>query len=419
MLIPPKNPKLKIAILSYRSAPFGGGQGIYVKDISLALKNLGHSVDVISGQPYPILEDGVNLIKLPGMNLFETFIFKDRLKKFIKSPKTFVNIYEFISTLAGGFPEMYSFGKRANEFLKDNNNYDVVIDNQSLSYGMLEIQKGFPFIEIIHHPITMDLKHDLEVSNKLLYKISRKRWYSFLRMQKRVAPKLRSIITPSMSSKSDIENDLSCSTENIIVINNGLDSNIFRPYESIGRNKLRLITTASADVPLKGLDYTLGAVAELRNELDIELLVIGNKKDDGHTSRLIKKLNLEKNVIFKTNLTQEDIAKEYAKSSIAIVSSLYEGFGYPVIEAMSCSIPLIAAKTSSIPELVGGFAHLIDPKDIKQLAKKVKEILKNYDENLILAKNGRAHIQKQFNWEKISKQYQDVIYKNLNRRREC
>jgi glycosyltransferase involved in cell wall biosynthesis len=419
MLIPRKNPKLKIAILSYRSAPFGGGQGIYVKDISLALKNLGHSVDVISGQPYPILEDGVNLIKLPGMNLFETFIFKDRLKKFIKSPKTFVNIYEFISTLAGGFPEMYSFGKRANEFLKDNNNYDVVIDNQSLSYGMLEIQKRFPFIEIIHHPITMDLKHDLEAGNKLLYKISRKRWYSFLRMQKRVAPKLRSIITPSMSSKSDIENDLSCSTENIIVINNGLDSNIFRPYESIGRNKLRLITTASADVPLKGLDYTLGAVAELRNELDIELLVIGNKKDDGHTSRLIKKLNLEKNVIFKTNLTQEDIAKEYAKSSIAIVSSLYEGFGYPVIEAMSCSIPLIAAKTSSIPELVGGFAHLIDPKDIKQLAKKVKEILKNYDENLILAKNGRAHIQKQFNWEKISKQYQDVIYKNLNRRREC
>jgi glycosyltransferase involved in cell wall biosynthesis len=284
---------------------------------------------------------------------------------------------------------------------------------------MLEIQKRFPFVEIIHHPITMDLKHDLEASNKLLYKISRKRWYSFLRMQKRVAPKLRSIITPSMNSKSDIENDLSCSTENIIVINNGLDSNIFRPYESISRNKLRLITTASADVPLKGLDYTLGAVAELRNELDIELLVIGNKKDDGHTSRLIKKLNLEKNIIFKTNLTQEDIAKEYAKSSIAIVSSLYEGFGYPVIEAMSCSIPLIAAKTSSIPELVGGFAHLIDPKDIKQLAKKVKEILKNYDENLILAKNGRAHIQKQFNWEKISKQYQDVIYENLNRRREC
>ena len=80
---------------------------------------------------------------------------------------------------------MYSFGKRANEFLKDNNNYDVVIDNQSLSYGMLEIQKRVPFIEIIHHPITKDLKHDLEASNKFLYRLSRKRWYSFLRMQKK------------------------------------------------------------------------------------------------------------------------------------------------------------------------------------------------------------------------------------------
>jgi glycosyltransferase involved in cell wall biosynthesis len=148
-------------------------------------------------------------------------------------------------------------------------------------------------------------------------------------------------------------------------------------------------------------------------------LVIGKQKEGGHTSRLIKKLNLEKNVEFKTNLTQDDIAKEYAHSSIAVVSSLYEGFGYPVIEAMSCSIPLIAVKTSSIPELVGDFAHLINPRDSVLLAKKIKEVFENYDKNLILAENGRNHIEKQFNWEKISKQYQDVIYENIRRQREC
>jgi glycosyltransferase involved in cell wall biosynthesis len=410
---------LKIALLSYRSAPYGGGQGIYVKDISLALESLGHKVDVISGEPYPLLEGDVNLIKLPGMNLFETFLFKDRLKKFFKNPKTFVNIFEFLSTLAGGFPEMYSFGKRANEFLKKNSDYDVVIDNQSLSYGMLEIQKRFPFIEIIHHPITKDLKHDLETSNKFLYRLSRKRWYSFLKMQKKVAPKLRSIITPSKNSKDDIADDFSCLKENITVINNGLDTNIFKPYRDIRRKKYRLITTASADVPLKGLDYTLAAVANLKKEFNIELLVIGKQKEGGHTSRLIKKLNLERNVEFKTNLTQDDIAKEYAHSSIAVVSSLYEGFGYPVIEAMSCSIPLIAVKTSSIPELVGDFAHLINPRDSVLLAKKIKEVFENYDKNLILAENGRNHIEKQFNWEKISKEYQDVIYENIRRQREC
>ena len=419
MQTPHETKSLKIALLSYRSAPYGGGQGIYVKDISLALESLGHKVDVISGEPYPLLEGDVNLIKLPGMNLFETFLFKDRLRKFLKNPKTFVNIFEFLSTLAGGFPEMYSFGKRANEFLKKNSDYDVVIDNQSLSYGMLEIQKRFPFIEIIHHPITKDLKHDLETSNKFLYRLSRKRWYSFLKMQKKVAPKLRSIITPSNNSKEDIADDFSCSKKNITVINNGLDTNIFRPYKDIKRKKFRLITTASADVPLKGLDYTLAAVAKLKKEFNIELLVIGKQKEGGHTSRLIKKLNLERDVEFKTNLTQDDIAKEYAKSSIAVVSSLYEGFGYPVIEAMSCSIPLIAVKTSSIPELVGDFAHLINPRDSLSLANKIKEVFENYDINLILAENGRNHIEKQFNWEKISKQYQDVIYENIRRQREC
>ncbi len=174
--------KLKIGILSYRSAPFGGGQGIYVRDISQALLSLGHSVDVISGDPYPQLSPNVKLIKLPGLNLFETFNFKDRLKKFLNNPKSLANIQEFISTLFGGFPEMRSFGKRVDKFLLDNNEYDIIIDNQSLSYGILSIQKRFPLIEIIHHPITMDLKHDLEANNKFLYRLSRKRWYSFLNM---------------------------------------------------------------------------------------------------------------------------------------------------------------------------------------------------------------------------------------------
>jgi len=177
--------KLKIGILSYRSAPFGGGQGIFVRDISQTLTSLGHSVDVISGEPYPELYSGVRLIKLPGMNLFETFSFRDRFKKFFRSSLSIINLQEFVSTLLGGFPEMRSFGNRVDSFLEANNHYDVIIDNQSLSYGMLAIQKRFPFIEIIHHPITMDLKHDLEANRKFLYWLSRKRWYSFLKMQKK------------------------------------------------------------------------------------------------------------------------------------------------------------------------------------------------------------------------------------------
>jgi len=414
-------PNLKIAILSYRSAPFGGGQGVYVHDISKALTERGHKVDIISGPLYPKVPEGVNLIKLPGLDLFQTFSFKERIKIFKnKKKKNILDYFEFCSVLLGGFPEMKTFGHRCHNYLIQNTDYDTVIDNQSLSYGMLEIQKMFPFIEIIHHPITKDYKHDLLANNKLLYRLSRYRWYSFLNMQKRVAPKIKNIITPSSNSSQDIAKDFRCNESNITVIHNGLDVNIFVPYEDIRRDPFKLITTASADVPLKGLDYTLTALSILKNEFqNMNLTVIGKLKKDGHTSRLIEKLGISDSIVFKTNLTKKEIAEEYAKSSVAIVSSLYEGFGYPVIEAMSCSTPLIAANTSSIPELVGNYATLIPPKDSTSLANSIKLIINNYDKYKSISNKGRDHIIKNFNWLKITDEYEDSIYKAIDEHNKC
>lgn len=407
--------KLQIAILSYRSAPFGGGQGVYVHDISKALSMMGHKVDVISGPPYPHLSDQVSLVKLPGLNLFQTFSFKDRLKIFwMKENKSLSDIYEFISVLLGGFPEMRTFGYRAKEYLGKKKQYDIVIDNQSVSYSMVDIQKEFPFIEIIHHPITKDFKHEIEGNKKILYRLSRHRWYSFLKMQKKVAPKINTIITPSHNSLQDISKDFNCDPANIFVIQNGLDIDVFKPNNDITRNPLRLITTASADVPLKGLDYSLRSLAELKNYFNgIHLIVIGKLKEDGHTSRLIKKLNIERDVKFKTGLTKEGIAEEYAKSSISLVSSLYEGFGYPVIEAMSCGVPLIAANTSSIPELVGEFATLIPSQNVQAQVKAIKHVIENYDDYKNIAEKGRVHIIDQFNWLKITEEYENIIFKTI------
>jgi len=407
--------KLKVAILSYRSAPFGGGQGIYIRDISRALSIMGHRIDVISGPPYPNLVDEINLIKLPGLDLFQTFSFKERLKIFynIKNKKL-VDFYEFISVLFGGFPEMRTFGYRANKFLKLSSHYDIIIDNQSLSYGILEIQKRFPLIEIIHHPISKDYKFEYETASSFLYKLSRHRWYSFLKMQKKVAKNINNIVTPSKNSKKDIVVDFGVNQKNINVINNGLDINIFIPYKNIKRDPFRLITTASADVALKGLDYSLRSLATLsKNFPEISLLVIGQLKKNGHTSRLIKELGIEDRVLFKTALTKEEIAKEYASSSVAIVSSLYEGFGYPVIEAMSCEIPLIATNTSSIPELVGDFATLIPPMNENELSEAIKKILNNYEKYKKIAESGRHHIIENFNWLKITQKYEDMIYKTI------
>ena len=212
------NQKLNIAISSYRSAPFGGGQGIFIYELSKALQALGHKVDIISGPPYPNLEPEINLIKSPGLDLFSTFVFKERISLFKKKKnKTQEDWYEFFSALLGGFPEIKTFGERLKE-LVSNSSYDVLIDNQSISFGILEIQKTLPVLEIIHHPITKDYQYDIQFSKGIIQKISKWRWFSFLKMQKKVAPNLNAISTPSLNSKKDIAKDFNVSTKKISVI---------------------------------------------------------------------------------------------------------------------------------------------------------------------------------------------------------
>ncbi len=410
------NQKLNIAISSYRSAPFGGGQGIFIYELSRALQALGHNVDIISGPPYPNLEPEINLIKSPGLDLFSTFVLQDRISLLRnKKNKSLDDWYEFFSALLGGFPEIKTFGGRLKELLR-NSSYDILIDNQSISFGILEIQKNLPVLEIIHHPITKDYKYDIKFSKGIIQKISKWRWFSFLNMQKKVAPKLMAISTPSLSSKNDIARDFNVSCKKISVIPNGIDFEVFSPKSNITRITGQLITTASADVPLKGLDFTLKAIAELIKDYPyLRLIIIGAPRIGGHTERLIKKLKIEANIVYKTNLTKEEIAIEYANSNIAIVSSLYEGFGFPVGEAMACSIPLIATNVASIPEITGNFAELVPACDSKSIEDSIRNILSNPFEYQSRANEGRKHIIDNFDWKKIAQSYENLIYKTIDK----
>ena len=406
---------LKIAILSYRSAPFGGGQGIYIYELSKALNNIGHNVDVISGPPYPELIADIELIKLPGLNLFSTFKFRERLKIFFHTKnKSLDDWYEFSSTLMGGFPELQTFGNRAKIFLSDKN-YDAVIDNQSISFGMIDIQKSKPLIEIMHHPISKDYFYDLKFARGLVQRLSKMRWFSFLKMQKKVAKQIKVVVTPSLNSKQDIHHDFKVPMQNIQVIPNGIDFNIFCPLPNIVPRANGVITTASADVPLKGLDFSLHAIARLKSEYpDINLTVIGSPRAEGHTERLIKKFKLEEQVSFKTNLTKEEITHEYANSSVAVVSSLYEGFGFPVGEAMACATPLVATNVASIPEITGSFAQLIPAEDAEAIYLGIKNIFQSPQKYKIQAELGREHIIENFNWTKIGHAYEELLYKTIN-----
>ena len=401
--------------MSYRSAPFGGGQGIYVYELSKALNSIGHNVDVISGPPYPELIAGIELIKLPGLNLFSTFKFRERLKIFFHTKnKSLDDWYEFSSTLMGGFPELQTFGNRAKIFLSDKN-YDAVIDNQSISFGMIDIQKSKPLIEIMHHPISKDYFYDLKFARGLVQRLSKMRWFSFLKMQKKVAKQIKVVVTPSLNSKQDIHHDFKVPMQNIQVIPNGIDFNTFCSLPNIVPRVNGVITTASADVPLKGLDFSLHAIARLKSEYPhIKLTVIGSPRAEGHTERLIKRLKLEEQVSFKTNLTKEEITHEYAKSSVAVVSSLYEGFGFPVGEAMACATPLVATNVASIPEITGSFAQLIPAEDEEAIYQGIKNIFQNPQKYKIQAELGRQHIIENFNWTKIGHAYEELLYKTIN-----
>ncbi|MDB9967625.1 glycosyltransferase family 4 protein [Gammaproteobacteria bacterium] len=401
--------------MSYRSAPFGGGQGIYVYELSKALNSIGHNVDVISGPPYPELIADIELIKLPGLNLFSTFKFQERLKIFFHAKnKSLDDWYEFSSILMGGFPELQTFGNRAKIFLSDKN-YDAVIDNQSISFGMIAIQKSKPLIEIMHHPISKDYFYELKFARGLVQRLSKMRWFSFLKMQKKVAKQIQVVVTPSLNSKQDIHHDFKVPMQNIQVIPNGIDFNTFCALPNIVPRVNGVITTASADVPLKGLDFSLHAIARLKSEYpDIKLTVIGSPRAEGHTERLIKRLKLEEQVSFKTNLTKEEITHEYAKSSVAVVSSLYEGFGFPVGEAMACATPLVATNVASIPEITGSFAQLIPAEDEEAIYQGIKNIFQSPQKYKIQAELGRQHIIENFNWTKIGHAYEELLYKTIN-----
>ena len=173
---------MKICLLGYRSNPYSGGQGIYLRHLGLALIDAGHAVDVISGPPYPDLDPRINLIELPSLDLYAT---PDHIRAFKWGYlRSITDLIEYVDTVFGGFPEPYTFGRRLVRYFDQHQpQYDIVHDNQSLCYGVLALQeKGYPVITTVHHPITRDLEIALAETTDWGMRLLIKRWHSFLSM---------------------------------------------------------------------------------------------------------------------------------------------------------------------------------------------------------------------------------------------
>jgi glycosyltransferase involved in cell wall biosynthesis len=392
---------LSIAYLTYRGKPHVGGQGVYTRHLTKALVDLGHHVEVLAGQPYPIVDPSVPLHELQSLDIYNDY-FPMRMPGVweLKSVSDWVEVAAF---MGGTFPEPLAFSVRAAQYLRHRvNDFDLVQDNQCLGYGLLGMQRmGLPVLATIHHPITVDRRLEMEHAETSWQRFSKGRWYAFTRMQSRVASRMTRVITVSQNSFEDIHTDHGVPRERMHVVPVGVDQELFRPLEHVERIPGRLITTASADVTMKGLKYLLQALAKLRTEREVSLVVIGRKKEGGVSARIIDELGLGDCVTFVTGVPEERIIELYSEAEVAVVPSLYEGFSLPAIEAMSCGVPLVATTGGALPEVVGAdndTALLVPPGDAEALAARLATALDDPELRARIGANGRQRVIDRWTW---------------------
>ncbi|QIG42979.1 glycosyltransferase family 4 protein [Nocardioides anomalus] len=406
---------MRIALLSYRSKPHCGGQGVYVRHLSRELVALGHSVEVFSGQPYPELDEGVRLTEVPSLDLYrEPDPFRvPKLREF----RDRVDVEEFLTMCAAGFPEPKTFSTRAARLLAERTgDFDVVHDNQVLGYGMLKIeQMGLPLVTTIHHPITFDRRIDLAQAPSLWRRFTLSRWYGFLRMQAKVARRARRVITPSESSRRDIATDFGVDPARMLSIPLGVDDCFVPP--TAPRVPGRIMAMASADAPMKGIATLLEAFAKLRTERDVELVLVTQPKPGGRTEQLIDKLSIGDAVRFVHGISDAELVALMGSAEVACVPSLYEGFSLPTAELMACSTPLIVSDAGAIPEVVGPdglCADLVTPGDVGELEAALAALLDDPERRAAYGAAGRRRVDELFSWRAVAQQVAQVYAETID-----
>ena len=396
---------MRIALLSYRSKTHCGGQGVYVRHLSRGLVELGHDVEVFSGQPYPeALDPRVRLTEVPSLDLYrEPDPFRVPRPSEIRDG---IDVLELLTTWTAGFPEPRTFTMRVARILAERRDeFDVVHDNQSLGTGLLKIAElGLPVVATVHHPITRDKVLDVAAARWWRKPLVR-RWYGFAEMQKQVARRIPELLTVSSSSAADIAEDFGVAPKQLHVVPLGVDTELFKPAEN--RVRGRIIAIASADVPLKGVGHLLHAVARLRVERNLDVQLVSKLEPNGPTEKLLAELGISDIVHSSSGLSDSELADLLASAEVACIPSLYEGFSLPAVESMASGTPIVASRAGALPEVVGPegeCARLVQPADVDELTKVLGELLDSPLERHRLGAAGRRRALEVFSWESVAAQ---------------
>ena len=402
---------LKIALLSYRSDPFSGGQGIYIKNISEALHNRGHEITIFSGNPLPEVNKAIKVVRIETPGFFETFDSLERLKIFTSLEKNRLNFMDFFETFTGTFTEPVFFGERLvkNKYFQETvDEFDIFHDNQSISsYPETVLKK---LVTTLHHPIHVDKEIDLTSEKSFLKRLSIKRWYSFLNFQKKNLKAVKKVISPSLSSKNDICRYFDYPSKNISVIWNGinLDDYKFHQRESFNAN---FVTIISADVPMKNLKTVLKALYLLKQEgINAKLTIVGDLREDNN--KLIDRLGLTKEITYKSKLPRKQLIQSLNNADIGIAPSKYEGFGFPLVEMIATGLPVIVSDKASLPELAGNAGLIFNSSDSNDLKEKMKELIENTTLRNKVTENSKLRRDDFFGWDEYAKKLED-LYKEI------
>ncbi len=411
---------MKIGLLSYRGNPYCGGQGIYLTYLANELVKLGHEVHVIVGPPWPLFIEGATIHPIENFNFFgkKTDFLPPENPFKIFSP---LNFYEFSASRFGVFPEIKAFSIRAYFKLLDlarTHRFDILHDNQCLGYGMLLWKfLGMPVVSTLHHPLSIDRATWFEHPSDLKQKVKRVLYYPLI-MQRIVSNRLDRIITVSHDSAREITKAFGVPQEKIRVVYNGLDSNEFSPLPGVKKKPGSLIFVGNSEDRKKGLLYLLQALMHLPETVTLTV-VDGGAPQRSFAPLLTEKYNIAHRVHFTGKIEPGELVRLYCEAEIAVVPSLYEGFGFPAAEAMACELPVVSTTAGALPEVVGddGAGILVPPRDPSALAQGIRRLFADPALRLNMGKAARQRVLKLFTWENAARQMVDVYREAIDAHR--